>query len=432
MTQPRLVGARYELGELVGYGGMAEVHRGRDSRLNREVAIKLLRADLARDPSFLNRFRREAHSAAGLNHPSIVSVYDTGEDPGPDGTPQPFIVMEFVQGRTLRDILKSEGRLPVRRAMEVVADVCAALDFSHRNGIIHRDIKPANVMITPQGAVKVMDFGIARAVADNSATVTQTANVIGTAQYLSPEQARGESVDARSDVYSTGCLLYELITGVPPFQGDSPVAVAYQHVRENPVLLSARNPEIPRVVDSIVMKALAKNQLNRYQSAGDMRQDLQRALADQPVLAEAIMTDAERTQFIARTPPPPIALRRTEYPPDEDDSRRTGLIWAAVVIALLLVIGAAAYAIVFLGKDDNGSKSVAIPGVVGQTPAAAEALIRQAKLVPKPGGTTGGACDGGQTVDEGKVCTVSPASGQEVKQGSEVTYRVFKKATVQV
>ncbi|MDT4921300.1 MAG: eukaryotic-like serine/threonine-protein kinase, partial [Pseudonocardiales bacterium] len=186
MTKPRLVGGRYELGELLGYGGMAEVHRGHDSRLNRDVAIKVLRADLARDPSFLNRFRREAHSAAGLNHPSIVAVYDTGEDAMPDGTPQPFIVMEYVEGRTLRDIVKSEGRLPVRRAMEIVAEVCSALDFSHRNGIIHRDVKPANVMITPQGAVKVMDFGIARAVADNSSTVTQTANVIGTAQYLSP------------------------------------------------------------------------------------------------------------------------------------------------------------------------------------------------------------------------------------------------------
>src|SRR3954467_951208 len=352
MTTPRLVGGRYELGELIGYGGMAEVHRGHDSRLNRDVAIKVLRADLARDPSFLNRFRREAHSAAGLNHPSIVSVYDTGEDLQMDGTPQPFIVMEFVHGRTLRDIVKSEGRLPARRAMEIIADVCAALDFSHRNGIIHRDIKPANVMITPQGAVKVMDFGIARAVADNSATVTQTANVIGTAQYLSPEQARGEAVDARSDVYSTGCLLYELVTGVPPFQGDSPVAVAYQHVRENPVLPSARNPAVPRALDSIVMKALAKNQLNRYQSAGDMRQDLERALAGQAVSAESVMTDAERTQFIARTPPPPVAMRRTDYRPadDEDDGRRTGLIWAAVVIALLIVIGVASYLIVHFGS----------------------------------------------------------------------------------
>src|SRR5690242_18710119 len=337
MTQPRLVGARYELGELVGYGGMAEVHRGWDSRLNREVAIKVLRADLARDPSFLNRFRREAHSAAGLNHPSIVSVYDTGEDFDPDGTPQPFIVMEYVQGRTLRDIIKSEGRLPARRAMEIVADVCAALDFSHRNGIIHRDIKPANVMITPQGAVKVMDFGIARAVADNSATVTQTANVIGTAQYLSPEQARGETVDPRSDVYSTGCLLYEMVTGVPPFQGDSPVAVAYQHVRENPTAPSSRVPGLPRALDSIVMKALAKNQLNRYQSAGEMRSDLLRALQDQPVAAEAVMTDAERTQFIRRTPP--VAAVPAEAYDDQD--RRNGWLWAAIVLALLVVLGGA-------------------------------------------------------------------------------------------
>ena len=431
MTQPRLVGSRYELGELIGYGGMAEVHRGHDSRLNREIAIKVLRADLARDPSFLNRFRREAHSAAGLNHPSIVSVYDTGEDAGPDGTPQPFIVMEFVQGRTLRDILKTEGRLPPRRAMEIVADICAALDFSHRNGIIHRDIKPANVMITPQGAVKVMDFGIARAVADNSATVTQTANVIGTAQYLSPEQARGESVDARSDVYSTGCLLYELITGVPPFQGDSPVAVAYQHVRENPVLPSARNPDIPRVIDSIVMKSLAKNQLNRYQSAGDMRQDIQRALADQPVAAEAVMTDAERTQFIARTPPPPIALRRDEFPPDEDNHRRTGLIWAAVVVALLLVIGAAAYAIVFLGKDSNKTKTFPVPDVVGQSQDAARAALVK-HFTPVQGPDTTGPCTDGSPGRKGFVCTVSPAPGETIAEGAKITYRLFTPAQTTV
>jgi serine/threonine-protein kinase len=198
------VGNRYELGELIGYGGMAEVHRGRDVRLGREVAIKVLRADLAHDPAFLTRFRREAQSAAGLNYPAIVSVYDTGEDSslsanGADGV-VPYIVMEYVEGRTLRDVLKAEGRLPAHRAMEITAEVCGALDFSHRNGIVHRDIKPANVMITPAGAVKVMDFGIARALSNNAVTVTQTAAVIGTAQYLSPEQARGEPVDARSDV----------------------------------------------------------------------------------------------------------------------------------------------------------------------------------------------------------------------------------------
>jgi serine/threonine-protein kinase len=429
MTTPKVVGSRYELGELIGYGGMAEVHRGRDTRLNRDVAIKVLRADLARDPSFLNRFRREAHSAAGLNHPSIVSVYDTGEDFAPDGTGVPFIVMEYVEGRTLRDILKTEGRLPARRAMEIIADVCAALDFSHRNGIIHRDIKPGNVMITPQGAVKVMDFGIARAVADSSATVTQTANVIGTAQYLSPEQARGEAVDPRSDVYSTGCLLYELVTGVPPFQGDSPVAVAYQHVRENPVTPSARNPELPRAVDSIVMKALAKNPLNRYQSAGDMRADLQRALANQPVTAEAVMTDAERTQFIARTPPPlgpPVATRRTtydNYPDDDRDERRTGLIWAAVVVALLIVIGVATF-IILGGGTGSGPKTVVLHSVAGMQPQVAADQIRSQGLVPKQGPDSNGPCEGG-VVGKGKVCLTDPPPGTQVDKGSTVTYRLY-------
>ena len=207
--------------------------------------------------------------------------------------------MEYVEGQTLREILNEHGPLPAVRAMEITADVCAALDFSHRSGIVHRDVKPGNVMITSTGAVKVMDFGIARALADNAATVTATQAVIGTAQYLSPEQARGESVDARSDVYSTGCLLFELLTGHPPFTGDSPVAVAYQHVRENPQIPSSVNSAVPPVLDSIVMKALAKNPLNRYQTAAEMRADLQRALAGQAVEAESVMTDAERTQMIA-------------------------------------------------------------------------------------------------------------------------------------
>ena len=285
MTQPRLVGGRYELGELVGYGGMAEVHRGRDTRLNREVAIKVLRADLARDPSFLNRFRREAHSAAGLNHPAIVSVYDTGEDTAPDGTSVPFIVMEYVEGRTLRDIIKAEGRLPARRAMAVVADICNALDFSHRNGIIHRDIKPANVMITRAGAVKVMDFGIARAVARHARRpMTQTAerdrHGAGTCR---PSRPAEKPSTPRSDVYSTGCLLYELITGNPPFQGGFPGGGGLPaRARERAVCaVGTLNPAVPRALDSIVMKALAKNPINRYQIVPrEMRTDLQRALAD--------------------------------------------------------------------------------------------------------------------------------------------------------
>jgi serine/threonine-protein kinase len=452
MTQPRPVGGRYELGDLIGYGGMAEVHRGRDVRLGRDVAIKVLRADLARDPSFLNRFRREAQSAAGLNHPSIVSVYDTGEDVGAGGTTQPYIVMEFVAGRTLRDILKSEGRLPARRAMEITADVSAALDFSHRAGLVHRDVKPANVMITQAGAVKVMDFGIARAVADNSATVTQTANVIGTAQYLSPEQARGEQVDARSDVYSTGCLLYELVTGVPPFQGDSPVAVAYQHVRENPAMPSSRVPGLPRALDSIVMKALAKNPQNRYQSAGEMRSDLQRALANQPVSAEAVMTDAERTQFIARTPPPPVPLpHRDDDPADHERERRNAIIWAAIVIALLLVVGAGAFFIWKLGSGGDSTKKVAVPDLVGLTPANANKQLGNSAncsatntctvylVANGESPTTPGPCDDNSTpAKEGVICKVTDQAGNTVPanaavtQGSTIIYSLYKKDIVNV
>jgi serine/threonine-protein kinase len=433
MTQPRLVGGRYELGQLIGYGGMAEVHRGRDTRLDREVAIKVLRSDLARDPAFQHRFRREAQSAAGLNHPSIVAVYDTGEDVSGDGTPVPYIVMEFVTGRTLRDVLKAEGRLPARRALEIVADVCAALDFSHRNGIVHRDIKPANVMITDAGAVKVMDFGIARALADTQATQTQTANVIGTAQYLSPEQARGETVDARSDVYSTGCLLYELVTGTPPFQGDSPVAVAYQHVRENAMAPSSRNRELPPAVDSIVMKALAKNPMNRYQSAGEMRTDLQRALANQPVSAESVMSDAERTRYIARTaatPPPPMA-RREELV--DDDDHRGNLVWIAIVVALVVVIGVAAAAILLIGRSGGGVTKVTVPSLVGQLPAAAEDQLRSRGLQPVIAtDPTNGPCDDQQTVAAGQVCTLDPKAGSAIPKGSTVTLALYKAPTKQV
>jgi tRNA A-37 threonylcarbamoyl transferase component Bud32 len=278
MTQPRLLGGRYELDGVVGRGGMAEVYRARDLRLDRVVAIKTLREDLARDQTFQARFRREAQSAASLNHPSIVAVYDTGED-NAGRSPVPYIVMEYVDGRTLRDLLRDDRRLLPERALEITDGVLRALDYSHRNGIVHRDIKPGDVMLTRDGQVKVMDFGVARAVSDAQATMTQTAQVIGTAQYLSPELARGERVDARSDLYSTGCLLYELLTGRPPFTGDSPVAIAYQHVRENPIPPSRIDPEIPPWADTIVLRAMAKAPKDRYQSAAEMRADIQRALS---------------------------------------------------------------------------------------------------------------------------------------------------------
>ncbi len=343
----------------------------RDIRLGRTVAVKMLRVDLARDPSFQARFRREAQSAASLNHPSIVAVYDTGEDII-DGLSLPYIVMEYVDGSTLRELLQSGRRLLPERAMEITAGVLQALEYSHRNGIVHRDIKPGNVMLTRSGAVKVMDFGIARAVADTSATMTQTAAVIGTAQYLSPEQARGESVDARSDLYSTGCLLYELLTGRPPFVGDSPVSVAYQHVREDPVPPSQLDPELTPVIDRIVLTALAKNPDNRYQSADEMRADIERAIEGRPVAAPAIVPDA--TQRIA-----PVAASTGMYDPLLDDepegNRKAG--YALLALAVVAIFLGA----LFLGKsllnNDAGARKSSPPNVINKTEAEAVTALNQ-------------------------------------------------------
>lgn len=303
---PQMLGGRYEVGELIGRGGMAEVHLGRDRRLSRSVAIKVLRSDLATDPTFLVRFRREAQSAAALNHPAIVAVYDTGEEetlsPNGNAYALPYIVMEYVSGRTVSKLVGGGDALPINEAVQIVVGVLSALEYSHREGIIHRDIKPGNIMLTPEGKVKVMDFGIARAIADSSATMTSTNSVVGTAQYLSPEQARGEVVDARSDLYSTGCVLYELLTGKPPFQGDSAVAVAYQHVSEPPKPASSIATDIPDVLDRVVMKSLAKKREDRYQSAASMRSDLLAAMRGQGVTAPAVATWVQRTPV---DPPPP-------------------------------------------------------------------------------------------------------------------------------
>lgn len=288
MEEPRRLGGRYELSHVLGRGGMAEVYLAHDTRLGRTVAVKTLRADLARDPSFQARFRREAQSAASLNHPAIVAVYDTGED-YVDNISIPYIVMEYVDGSTLRELLHSGRKLLPERTLEMTIGILQALEYSHRAGIVHRDIKPANVMLTRTGQVKVMDFGIARAMGDSGMTMTQTAAVIGTAQYLSPEQAKGEQVDARSDLYSAGCLLYELLSVRPPFIGDSPVAVAYQHVREEPQPPSNFDPEITPEMDAIVLKALVKDPDYRYQSADEMRADIEACLEGQPVAAAAAM-----------------------------------------------------------------------------------------------------------------------------------------------
>lgn len=372
MTTPRLLSERYELGEVLGYGGMSEVHRGLDTRLGRDVAVKVLRADLARDPQFQMRFRREAQNAAALNHPAIVAVYDTGEV-STDFGPLPYIVMEYVDGQTLREIVNTTGPMTQAKVIEVMADVCAALDFSHRHNIIHRDVKPANIMINEAGAVKVMDFGIARALGEGQ-NFTQTAAVIGTAQYLSPEQARGEAVDARSDVYAAGCVLFELLTGEPPFTGESPVAVAYQHVREDPRLPSELNASIPPALDAVVLKALSKNPLNRYQSAAEMRSDLVRVRSGQSPMAPVVMNSDERTAMLAADPAtgPTRRINGRHAPApahdyyDDEPRRGVGRI-IGVTVAVLVALGLVGFVAYQLLSGPRQPVQVAVPSVVGAT-----------------------------------------------------------------
>ena len=414
MTDGRILGGRYELGDLLGYGGMAEVFRGRDIRLGRDVAVKVLRTDLARDPSFQARFRREAQAAASLNHPSIVSVYDTGED-DKDNSQVPYIVMEYVSGRTLRQVLQQDGRMEPTRALEITRAVCNALEYSHRAGIVHRDVKPANVMITPEGEVKVMDFGIARAVSASQATMTQTSSVLGTAQYISPEQARGEHVDQRSDVYSTGCLLYELLTGVPPFTGDSPVAVAYQHVRENPAVPSSIDPDIAPALDAVVLKAMAKNPANRYQSAGEFAADLDRALAGKAVQATPVLPSDQTTMLR----PMPSSVVLAADPADRKRKQRMAYAGLAAVVLVVFLVSAL-LAKVWLG---NTGDQVSIPNVIGKTVDQARDILTQKGLkvqvkeefTSKPKGiVTDQSPFEGILGHTGDSVTISVSKGQEV------------------
>ncbi|WP_328880503.1 Stk1 family PASTA domain-containing Ser/Thr kinase [Streptomyces sp. NBC_00299] len=434
MEEPRRLGGRYELGQVLGRGGMAEVYLAHDTRLGRTVAVKTLRADLARDPSFQARFRREAQSAASLNHPAIVAVYDTGED-YIDNVSIPYIVMEYVDGSTLRELLHSGRKLLPERAMEMTIGILQGLEYAHRNGIVHRDIKPANVMLTRNGQVKVMDFGIARAMGDSGMTMTQTAAVIGTAQYLSPEQAKGEQVDARSDLYSTGCLLYELLTVRPPFVGDSPVAVAYQHVREEPQAPSVFDPEITPEMDAIVLKALTKDPNYRYQSADEMRADIEACLDGQPVAATAAMgsvgyggyPDDQPTTALrsadggATTMLPPMNPDDGGYGYDDRPDRRrqqkksnTSTI-LLVVAAVLVLVGAVLIGRWVFSGDGVGNSTVAVPNLVNQSQKDAESLLTNSDL--KVGEVTKKPCE---TQPAGKICDQNPDPKTTVDKNSSV------------
>ncbi|MFJ6617624.1 Stk1 family PASTA domain-containing Ser/Thr kinase [Kitasatospora sp. NPDC091335] len=480
MEEPRRLGGRYELGGVLGRGGMAEVYLAHDTRLGRSVAVKTLRADMARDPSFQARFRREAQSAASLNHPAIVAVYDTGED-YIDGISIPYIVMEYVEGSTLRELLHSGRRLLPERALEMTIGILQALEYSHRAGIVHRDIKPANVMLTRQGNVKVMDFGIARAMGDAGMTMTQTSAVIGTAQYLSPEQAKGEQVDARSDLYSTGCLLYELLTVRPPFVGDSPVAVAYQHVREEPQPPSVFDPEVRPEIDAIVLKALAKERDYRYQSADEMRDDIERFLDGLPVAAAqqaAYGMGAAgygydqngypqqhdpygQTNVLPQQPGGPTTVlpqasgqpgygQQGGYQDDgygqgyagasgggnddgygrggrrgDDRPKKSNTSWIVLAVAAVLVLVGTFFVAqaMFGDKGTKETPKVTAPNLVGKTLAEARtaATGAGAKIVLTEGEKI--ACPD-TTIKKDQVCTQNPTAGTQVAETSTITVQI--------
>ncbi len=406
----RTLGGRYEIEDTLGEGGMATVYRAIDTVLGRPVAVKVLAPRYANDATFVERFRREAQSAAAMNHPNIVNVFDTGSD---DGTH--YIVMELVEGRTLRDVL-ADGPLLPERAAEIAEAVASALAFAHERGIVHRDVKPGNIMITPSGDVKVMDFGIARATAGES--LTQTATVLGTATYLSPEQAQGETVDARSDLYSLGVVLYEILTGRPPFEGESPVAVAYKHVREEPVRPSLLNRDVSEPLERIVLKAMAKNPENRYSSAADLRADVSRFLAGRPVEATPLLPP-DATEVVTRQ------TRETMVMPaqrDEEERRpgRTAVIVALVVLLLALLGGG----LWFLVTNILGTEAqVAAPNCEGLPISACRTLAEDKGLTveivgreisDRPGGTVLEQDPGpGDLVDKGSKLEVTISRGAQ-------------------
>jgi beta-lactam-binding protein with PASTA domain/tRNA A-37 threonylcarbamoyl transferase component Bud32 len=395
----RVLAGRYRIETAVGEGGMAKVFRGQDQVLGRTVAVKVLAPEYARDGQFVQRFRREAQSAAALNHPNVVSVFDTGSD-----GPVHYIVMEFVEGRTLRDVLAA-GRLHPRRAAEVGESLCRALASAHKQGLVHRDVKPGNVMLTPSGEVKVMDFGIARVTTGEA--LTQTATVLGTASYFSPEQAKGEPVDARSDVYSAGCVLFEMLTGQPPFSGDSPVSIAYKHVREDPQLPSQLNPDVSSGLDAVVMKAMAKNPANRYQTATEMAEDLRRAQQGDQVRATPILP-GQPTEVVHRP------VRRTEVMPALPEEERPGrspwpiLLTTALVLAL---VGVAAFLLI---RELTASGSqVQVPDVVGRQEEVARNILERAGFTVAKETET--------SEDEvGVVIDQVPEAGDAVDEGSAV------------
>jgi serine/threonine-protein kinase len=417
---------RYELQQRIGRGGMADVFLARDLLLDRPVAIKVLFPEFAVDPNFVERFRREAQSAANLNHPNIVGVYDWGKYANTY-----FMAMEYVQGRTLADILKANGHVTSQQAAEIASEVAAALGFAHRNNVVHRDIKPANILIGSNGQVKVADFGIARALnAPTESSLTQAGSVMGTATYFSPEQAQGAQPDPRSDLYSLGIVLYEMVAGRPPFSGENPVSIAYKQVHENPQPLNQLVADVPKPFEAIVAKLLAKKPEVRYQTAEDVRDDLRRFRNGEPVqaLAAVLGTAAAvaprppqvaATTAMARTTGPlpgvTTAMGRTAVQPQQYQPQRKDRTGMYVVVGFLALIALVAGAIVLfnvLAKDTP--TDFAMPNVVGVTLEEGIKTLQDAGLVPNP------VEEPNPAVAAGTIGRTEPIADTLVKKGQTV------------
>ncbi|WP_270410872.1 Stk1 family PASTA domain-containing Ser/Thr kinase [Microbacterium maritypicum] len=424
-TEPRVIAGRYRVDELIGHGGMAKVYRGYDLTLGREVAIKVLDPELARDTAFRNRFRLEAQAASRMSHPSIVRVFDAGDPSTSEiGSDEPpYIVMELVKGTLLKDII-SAGPVPVADAVRYVDGILEALDYSHRAGVVHRDIKPGNVMVTDKGQVKVMDFGIARAVSDSSSTVAETTQIIGTAAYFSPEQAKGEPVDARADLYSTGVVLYELLTGRQPFRGESPVAVAYQHVSETPVPPTEVNEEAPRTLDPIVLRALAKDPYQRYPDAAHFRAALDSAMTgNAPTRKElgaltselygASPRQAQETARSLRQLSTDTTMTRTQSGPP------VAWIWAGVALLAVLLASVLFWVVtISMRPPEVSSSSRIIPNLVNISSERAQDDLAGLDLSSKI------VIETSSEVAEGNVIRTDPEAGVSVEEGSTVTLYV--------
>lgn len=453
--ESRILGGRYRVGKLIGRGGMGDVHLGTDTRLGRTVAIKILRSQLTEDEDFRRRFRQEAQSAARMNHPNIVRTYDTGEDESIDASGEtvvvPYIVMEYVEGKTVRDFVKS-GALTVNDSVRIISDVLAALEYAHASGLVHRDIKPGNVMVSVSGFVKVMDFGVAKAVADSSATVAMTAHILGTATYFSPEQAKGESVDSRSDLYSAGVMLYEMLTGRPPFQGDSPTAVAYQHVNHAPIPPTELNPEVSDALSRVTLAALAKSPSARYQSARQFSDDLLAAAAGrEPRTATALLSAATAdalsdTVLIPRQKPlaemdfesllagstptataPVSTAVDTESDERQPQSRaRKALPWLAVGALAIAAVISLVWFLNLKGSVNASDYTVTMVDVTGKSSAEAQSTLSAlgVKFTLTQAASS--------TVASGSVISTDPAAGATVSKATTTVTVVVSTGAAQI